>query len=79
MRRSVIGFGAATFIPPLGALQILAANHQLADGTAWLGVAGILVSSFSAAAIYWLTQLNAEAGNPPVPVPEVAHEPAAPG
>lgn len=75
MRRAAIGFLAATFIPPLGALQLLAADHKLADGAAWLGVAAILVSSFSAAAIYWLTQLNADAGNPSVVPPAPAEPP----
>ena len=72
MRRGLIAFLAASLIPPLGAIQLLTAQGKLADGVAWLGVAGIAVSSTSAAAIYTLTLLNREAGNPEpvVPVPD---------
>jgi hypothetical protein len=58
MRRTLIAFLAASLIPPLGAIQLLTAQGKLADGVAWLGVAGIAVSSTSAAAIYTLTLLN---------------------
>lgn len=72
LKREVVGFVAAAFIPPLAATQLLSAQGKLADGLAWLAVLGVLISSTSAAAIYTLTMLNKDAGNPPVPSPAPA-------
>ena len=64
-RRPIIGFVAATFIPPLAAMQVIGTGDVLDPGY-WLKIATILIGSFSAAGIYALTQLNRDAGYLPV-------------
>jgi len=69
MRRQIIGWLAGSLLPPLGAIQLLSQQGKLLDPAAWLVVLGILVTSTTAVTINFLTQLNADAGNPPIVVP----------
>jgi hypothetical protein len=70
-KRNVIGFVAATLLPTLGALQLVG-TADLTSAQYWLAIAAVFVSSFSAAGIYALTQLNSDAGNPPIEPPKPA-------
>lgn len=60
---------AGALIPVLGAIQLLSQQGKLADGAAWLLVFGIFISTTTAVIISFLTELNAEVGNPPIVTP----------
>lgn len=66
MKRTFIGWLAGSAIPPLAASEVLVQQGKLLDSEAWLIVLGIAITSTIAVTINALTQLNAEAGNPPV-------------
>jgi hypothetical protein len=58
----LIAWASAATLPPLMAINILAAQHALLGATAWLSVLATAVASLSSATIFTITLIDRSAG-----------------